>query len=114
MVYRLKKTQERIALKNGGGSLAFGSYLKRGSAPPPGGGGLYALSALSCSPKGMLSISARRTYVSGNADIEEIGHIPGTRLQRLLSDNGDDQPETRLSIRNELLTLKLVIKFKAF
>ena len=32
---RSKKTQRRTALKNGGGSLAVGSYLQRGSAPPP-------------------------------------------------------------------------------
>ena len=31
---RSKKTQGRTALKNGGGSLAVGSYLQRGSAPP--------------------------------------------------------------------------------
>ena len=30
-----KKTQGRTALKNRGGSLAVGSYLQRGSAPPP-------------------------------------------------------------------------------
>ena len=30
-----KKTQGRTALKNGGASLAVGSYLQRGSAPPP-------------------------------------------------------------------------------
>ena len=33
----MKKTQGRRALKNGGGSLAVGSYLQRGSAPPPPG-----------------------------------------------------------------------------
>ena len=32
---RSKKTQGRTALKNGGGSLAVGSYLLRVSAPPP-------------------------------------------------------------------------------
>ena len=32
-----KKTQGRRALKNGGGSLAVGSYLQRSSAPPPPG-----------------------------------------------------------------------------
>ena len=32
---RSKKTQERTALKNWGGSLAVGSYLQRGSDPPP-------------------------------------------------------------------------------
>ena len=36
---RSKKTQERTALKNWGGSLAMGSYIQRGSDPPhpPGG-----------------------------------------------------------------------------
>ena len=43
---RSKKMQGRRALKTGGASLAVGSYLQRGSAPPPGadvlgrGGGL--------------------------------------------------------------------------
>ena len=31
-----KKTQRWTALKIGGGSLPVGSYLQRGSAPPPG------------------------------------------------------------------------------
>ena len=31
----LGKTQGQTALKSGGGSLAVGSYLKKGSAPPP-------------------------------------------------------------------------------
>ena len=31
---RSKKIQGQTALKNGGGSLAVGSYLQRGSAPP--------------------------------------------------------------------------------
>ena len=30
-----KKTQVWTGLKNGGGSLAVGTYLQRGSAPPP-------------------------------------------------------------------------------
>ena len=30
-----KRTQGRTVLKNEGGSLAVGSYLQRGSAPPP-------------------------------------------------------------------------------
>ena len=36
------KTQGRTALKSGSGSLAVGSYIQRGSAPPPplGGEGL--------------------------------------------------------------------------
>ena len=43
---RSKKTQGRTALKNGGGSLAVGSYLQRGSAPIRGGarGGTDSLS----------------------------------------------------------------------
>ena len=35
---RSKKIQGRTGLKNGGGSLAVGSYLQRGSAPPPSRG----------------------------------------------------------------------------
>ena len=33
---RLKKTQGWTAPKSRGGSLAVGTYLQRGSAPPPG------------------------------------------------------------------------------
>ena len=32
---RSKKTQELTALKSGGSSLPVGTYLQRGSAPPP-------------------------------------------------------------------------------
>ena len=40
---RSKKTEEPTGPKSTGGSLAVGTYIQRGSAPPsPGGGGLVS------------------------------------------------------------------------
>ena len=58
---QLKKTQGWIGLKSGGGSLAAGTYLQRGSAPPPPG--LQdGLSSLPSRPTGYVHHSGRAWF----------------------------------------------------